>query len=333
MSIKIIAEAAQGFEGKYDQAMLLLKAGAGAKANAIKFQMVFADELCTKEYTYSKLFKSLEMTNTQWRSLLQASIKLGIELQLDIFGKKSLSLCSKLGIKTVKLHPTDITNTHLLKLVKSSKIDNIILGVGGATLKEINLALEILKKKNVIIIFGFQNYPTPTHTNQINRLTQIKEKLIDKNKNLTLGFADHEETDSVIRYMIPALAIGAGATIIEKHITLGKSMEMEDSESALNPDEFKLFVKLVNDSSKAIAGFKDQDDFGMSKEELNYRNTIRRHVLASKNLSKGKIIEEKDIVLKRSSELKPIKDINFVVGKTLKKNIKKDHPFKKTDLL
>ena len=44
-------------------------------------------------------------------------------------------------------------------------------------------------------------------------------------------------------------------------------------------------------------------------------------------------IEEKDIVLKRSSELKSIKDINFVVGKILKKNIKKDHPFKKTDLL
>ena len=120
----------------------------------------------------------------RWVSLKQIAQKNKIELQFDIFGTQSLRLCEKLNIKTVKIHPTDINNGKLLTSLKNSKIRNIILGVGGASYNEIILALEILKSKKIILMFGFQGYPTPINTNQLCRLNLIKPKLLKRYKNV-----------------------------------------------------------------------------------------------------------------------------------------------------
>ena len=147
MNLKIIAEAAQGFEGKYNIAKQLLNAAINAKSDSIKYQLVYADELCTKDYAHYQLFKSLELKDSEWKSLKKIATKNNIELQFDIFGNKSLKLCEKLNIKTVKIHPTDINNNSLLVSLSRSKIKNIILGVGGANYNEIIYALNKLKKK------------------------------------------------------------------------------------------------------------------------------------------------------------------------------------------
>jgi N,N'-diacetyllegionaminate synthase len=107
MSLEIVAEIAQGFEGDPKQSWLLLKSAAKAKADAAKFQLVFADELATPDYIYYDQFKKLEMPTETWEFLNLEAHKLGIELQVDIFGVKSLELALHLGLKTIKVHPTD----------------------------------------------------------------------------------------------------------------------------------------------------------------------------------------------------------------------------------
>ena len=330
LNLKIIAEAAQGFEGKHNIAKKLLNAAINAKSDSIKYQLVYADELCTKDYVHYKLFKSLEFKDAVWKSLKKIAIKNNIELQFDIFGNKSLKLCEKLNIKTVKIHPTDINNNGLLVSLSRSKIKNIILGVGGANYNEIIFALNKLKKKNIILMFGFQNYPTPAETNQLNRINSIKETLSKKFKNnITYGFADHVHSNSMLRYMIPATAVGAGFLYIEKHITLKTKKKLEDSETALYPKDFKIFCDSLRKSFLSLGNPLKNNFFGMSKEELNYRNTIRRHVLTSRILKKGTIIKYEDLVLKRSSENNGIKDIRLVIGKKLIKTIKANEVLKK----
>ena len=73
MNLKIIAEAAQGFEGKYNIAKQLLNAAINAKSDSIKYQLVYADELCTKDYAHYQLFKSLELKDSEWKSLKKIS--------------------------------------------------------------------------------------------------------------------------------------------------------------------------------------------------------------------------------------------------------------------
>lgn len=332
MAVKIIAELAQGFEGKAEQAMLLIKAAAKADADSVKFQLVYADELATPDYKYYDLFKSLEMSDETWNDLAQYSSEQNIELQLDIFGSRSLKLAESIGVKTIKLHGTDIANIGLLKEVAESTIECVLLGAGGAYLSELQNALSLLSKKLVVILLGFQGYPTPNDSNQIERVRLLKQNLCSENK-VKIGFADHSDPGSNLSLALPALAIGAGAEYIEKHLTLGKVMMMEDFESALNPDEFHEFSKLVRSCDDALGSSVLTDNFSMSKSEISYRNMIRRHVVASRDLVEGTVLSPADLVLKRTSSEENITDFKVVYDKKLKYNVNQDSAIKLNDLL
>ena len=132
MNIEIIAELAQGFEGRPEQARLLMKAAASAGADAAKYQLVYADELATPDYKYYELFRSLEMPDEVWEGLSTYSAELGIQLHVDIFGVRSLKLAEHIRVAAVKLHGTDIANIALLNEVSKSSIKKFFLGSGGA---------------------------------------------------------------------------------------------------------------------------------------------------------------------------------------------------------
>jgi sialic acid synthase SpsE len=264
------------------------------------------------------------MPDNSWKELFDYSKELNIELNFDIFGTKSLNLCEQLGIKGIKLHGTDTTNIGLLKEVSESSIENIYLGAGGSTLREIELAISILENKNIILLLGFQSYPTPNDDNQISRVSYLKDYLLKKYSNVKIGFADHPDPDSSLGYALAATAVGAGATVIEKHLTLGKIMKMEDHESALNPDEFEEFTKTIRSCFLALGYTVASEDFGMSSSEDSYRKMIRRHVTSSKDLKKGATLSSEDLVLKRTASENVIYDISSVYGKILNVDLKKN---------
>ena len=324
MKNKIIAELAQGFEGDLMKAKLLVKAAASSGADIAKLQLVYADELATPDYLHYELFKGLEMPDSSWKELFDYSEELNIELNFDVFGSKSLNLCQDLGIKGIKLHGTDMTNLGLLKEVSKSNINNIYLGAGGSNLKEIELAISILESKNIILLLGFQSYPTPNNDNQISRVTYLKEILLNKYDNIEIGFADHPDPNSSLGFALAATAVGAGATIIEKHLTLGKIMKMEDHESALNPDEFYDFTQTISDCFLALGSNVKSNNFGMSESEKSYRKAIRRHVTSSKSLKKGTILSSEDLVLKRTASKNVIYDISSVYNKELIEDVEKN---------
>jgi sialic acid synthase SpsE len=324
--VQIIAELAQGFEGSPDQARLLLRAASSSGANAAKFQMVFADELATPEYKYYQLFQSLEMSDEVWRGLADYAEELNIELHVDIFGERSLKLAEKIGANTIKLHGTDIANLGLLNHVKNSSIKKVLLGAGGAYFSEVNQAVSILSGKEVVILLGFQGYPTPNDANQLARIRLLIETNKINYPRVSVGFADHASPDGVLRVALPVLAIGIGATTLEKHLTLGKSMKLEDHESALNPDEFLVFTQAVRDCEKAIGNFAEVENFGMSQSEENYRKMIRRHVVANRNLLVGESISSADLVLKRTSSDLAITDLQVMYQKILKRNVDHNSP-------
>jgi len=324
MELEIIAELAQGFEGNFEQAKLLIKAAAKSGADAAKFQLVYAEELATSDYVYYPLFKKLEMEDEAWKLLYEYANENKVDLYLDIFGIRSLALCERIGIKGVKLHGTDISNIGLLEEVAKSNIKNVYLGAGGAHLDEIELAVNILKEKEVTILLGFQAYPTPTEDNHIDRVRFLKDYYRTKNESIKIGFADHADPTSPLRYALATAALGNGAKVIEKHITFGKVMEMEDHESALNPDEFLEFSSVMRDCFNALGNIEDSNDFGMTDSEKGYRKMIRRHVVSSKNIAKGTILKATDVVLKRTSSDDFITDLTSVYNKKVLVDIKEN---------
>lgn len=329
--IEIVAEIAQGFEGKPEQTMLLLRAAASAGADAAKFQLVYADELATPDYKYYELFSSLEMDDDFWGSLSAKASELGIRLQLDVFGTRSLGLAEALGVDTIKLHGTDTANVGFLRRVADSSVPRVMLGAGGAHLSEIERALDILKDKQVVLMLGFQGYPTSDNANEISRVRLFAERFSGR-VGVTIGFADHAAPESPLRYALAAAAIGAGARMVEKHLTLGKVMQLEDHESALNPDEFAEFSTTVRGVASAMGTSLPNEDFGMSESEKGYRKMIRRHVIATRDLGAGDVIAPEDVELKRSSATDPPTDINAVYGQKLARAITRGEALLEGDL-
>ena len=331
MRIEIIAELAQGFEGRPEQTRLLMKAAAAAGADAAKYQLVYADELATPDYKYYDLFRSLEMDEKVWAGLAAYAAELGIRLYLDIFGERSLRLSERIGVPVVKVHGTDIANIGFLEQIAGSSIAKILLGAGGAYASELGRAIDILSAKEVVVLLGFQAYPTPTETNQIARVRALADRL-RTHPNVSVGFADHAPPDSPLRYALAASAVGAGARVIEKHLTLGQIMKMEDHESALNPDEFAVFCEVIRGCAEAVGTSTQAEDFGMTEAEQGYRRMIRRHVVTGRDLPSGTRLSPADLVLKRTSADPVITDMGPVYKKTLKRSLKANVPLSPRDI-
>lgn len=331
-TIEIVAELAQGFEGNPGLAGLLVKAAAAGGADAAKFQLVYADELATPDYKYYDLFKTLEMPDGVWQGLVDAAKAAGIKIYLDVFGQRSLELAARLGVSTVKLHGTDISNAGFLKIVAASPVPRVMLGAGGAHLAEIENALDLLKNKEVVVLLGFQSYPTPHEDNQISRVRVLAERWRSGRASVTLGFADHAPPEEGTRFALAGTAVGAGATLIEKHLTLGRNMKLEDHESALNPDEFEEFSRIVRNCAAALASTGTAEDFDMSESEKGYRKMIRRHVVAAQDLPAGTILLPEHLMLKRAGATDVITDLDLAYGKRLTRAIAKNTPVLSSDL-
>jgi N,N'-diacetyllegionaminate synthase len=325
--IEIIAEIAQGYEGSLDLAKLLLKSAVNSGVDAVKFQMIFADELATKNYKHYRLFKDLEMSLKEWTHISNFCLKNNVNLYLDVFGLKSLKFCQKINVKGIKIHPTDATNYDLIENIAKSKIKKIILGIGGHNINNLEKTIRILSKKDLCIMIGFQSYPTPLKCNNINNIRLIYSKY-NKFKNIKFGFADHE---IFLHYskMLCSLAIGAGATILEKHFTISKSLKLEDSESALEASEFKNFVFSLKEISQSFSQITNFNKYHISQNEKNYMNKIKRNVVAKKNINKNTVIKNSDVLLKRTADKNKIYNLNFCVGKISRINVKKNSSLQK----
>lgn len=329
--IKIIAELAQGFEGKLEQAQLLVLAAVRAGADAVKLQLVYAGELCTPDYKDFKLFESLEMSDQQWKALAASAKQMGIELHFDVFGLRSLALAETLGAQAVKIHGTDMGNLGLLKAVARSGVPQVLLGAGGGFMPEIEQAVALLAEKNVVVLLGFQGYPTPNDANQIDRVRALA-KIFSNRSHVTIGFADHAPPNSPLSLGLAATALGAGAKIFEKHLTLGHIMKLEDHEAALNPDQFNEFVVALRACADALGNSESSPDFGMSESELDYRQWTRKHVVACQPIKAGTLITPDSVVLKRTPSKDILTDLDSVYGRRILRDISVNEAISPADI-
>jgi N,N'-diacetyllegionaminate synthase len=313
--IEIIAEAAQGFLGApREKTAQLARFAAAARADAVKFQLVYADELCTPDYKHYKLFSELEMPDADWQRLADLCRSLGIALILDVFGERSLALAARIGAAGVKIHSTDMLNASLLRAVGASDVKRVILSAGGCLLEEIERAVTAMRDKDVILMHGFQGYPTANDENQIARMALLRARF----PNAKIGFGDHVPESDPSRLWLAATAVGAGAQVIEKHITTAVVCREEDHESALAPDEFAQFADNMRLAAAAFGAARDSSDFGMSEREKTYRHNMKKQVVAARELAVGTVVAESDLVLKRTSaDHDVLYDLSEALGKRL----------------
>jgi len=312
----VICEQSQTHEGNIGLAKLLIRAASAAKADAVKFQTFSADELAVPSYKYYSLFKKLEWTAKQWKELIDECHCLGLKAMSDVFGLDSAKMLASVGIDAIKVHATDILNRPLLEELAGMDLP-LLLSSGGSYLAEMKKAVKILRSRGkpdrpLVLMHGFQSYPTMIeHTNL------LKMKHFGDQLGLFYGFADHIDGKHRQNFSLCAMAVGMGACVIEKHITINRALKMEDYESALDPVGFVDFVAKIRELDKA----KGRPEDVLIPVEENYRKMTRKHVVALRLVSRGSVIVVGDVALKRAAVDAEPMNLECVLGKKALRDI------------
>jgi N,N'-diacetyllegionaminate synthase len=323
-TLEVVAEAAQGYGGSAEKQVFLLRAAKAAGADSIKFQLVYADELATADYEHYQTFRGSEMPGAAWRELGNRAREEGISLYLDVFGARSLDTAVTAQADGIKLHSSDTLNVALIEAVAQAPVPRVVLSTGGGHGSEIREAVELLRAKSLVLMHGFQGYPTRNEDNQVARLRWLRAEFPEHD----IGFADHVPFDDPKRLWLAAVAIGAGANVIEKHLTTALALREIDYHAAVAPDEFAAFVENMRTAMQAFAPADAwDDDFGMSESELGYRKGLKKQVVASRDLRDGHVLSVEDIVLKRTSVTEDVVyDTREVLGRSLMAAVAADEP-------
>ena len=317
MKTQIIAEIAQGYEGDIKQCERFVRLAKRCGADGVKFQIFEVEELCLPNYKHYDLFKSLYIEPKEWKKIINICNEIGIDFYVDIFGLNTLKWMRECNIKGIKIHSSDLKNYELLLELKNKNM-RIILGVGGSTFSEIEKAIELLGQNEIIVMSGFQAEPNYAEDIELNKIKLIKDKL-----NVDVGYTDHIEVNNPLTISVSAMAVIMGATYIEKHLTFEReNLQLEDFISALNPEEFKVMVKMIRDVEK----FPDPHNpsFQLTEREKVYRKSSKKVILAAKDLVKGKLVSNDDIIMLRTGEeYIELLDLEEIIGKKTNVDIKK----------
>lgn len=327
--VMVVAEAAQGYEGDHFLARLLVRVAAAARADMIKFQLVYADELATHDYPYYNLFKKLEMPITSWRSISQEASQRHLGLVFDVFGLESLRVAVELGASAVKVHASDFFNDVLVSAALE-KAPHVFFSAGGIRIDEIAEFLERYGRRGIekfTMLCGFQAEPTPLADNNLVRFVKIRERF----PKLKLGFMDHSDGSSDEALWLGILALPYGVTAVEKHITLDRSIELEDYVSALAPADFALYVERIRKAETAMGA----DCLDLSEAEQAYRQRAVKVLVSARPIESGSTIMADDIAYLRipTREGKAVfEKAGDVLGHRVLRHIDKGKPILKDDV-
>jgi len=299
----IIAEAGVNHNGNLDMARRLIDAAADAGADLVKFQTFNADRLVTAQAAkadYQKsattagesqhaMLRKLELTRDMHEALIAHCQSRGIGFFSTGFDEESVELLVELGLDRFKIPSGEITNLPYLRHVgRYGK--PVILSTGMATIDEIKSALAVLEqagtpRERITILHCNTEYPTPMSDVNLRAMLTIRDSF-----GVAVGYSDHT---AGIEVAIAAATMGA--TVIEKHFTLDRTLPGPDHKASLEPGELKAMIAAIRNIEQALGdGIKRP-----STSERKNINIARKSLVAACPIRAGERFSETNLTAKR----------------------------------
>jgi len=311
----VIAEMACAHDGNPDLAYKLIDIAATAHPDAIQLQIFSVDRLVSPLLPSFNASKKLEIPLNEWPNIISHSKQQGLQVWANIFDEDTLEIAAGQDVDGLKLHSSDLSNHRMLDAVGSAG-KPVNLAVGGSTLDEIAQAVFRLRErgtKELILMHGYQGYPT--HLSDA-RLGFIKTLM--RLFGCPVGYQDHTDGSSELAIFLPLVAIGAGACVLEKHFTDDRFRKGTDYESALGPEDFTRFVRLVRATDITIG---EESIRPMSEAEFKYRHTMKKTIVAACPIRKGEKITDDMLAFMRAEPGLTPWDTESLIGKLAAKDI------------
>lgn len=326
----IIAEAGVNHNGSIELAKILVEKAKEAGVDYVKFQTFKAAKLVTKaakqaEYQQKnigkegdsqyQMLKKLELSPEEHEILINYCHQLGIKFFSTAFDFDSIEYLHSLGLGLWKIPSGEVTNYPFLKRIAAYN-EKTILSTGMCDLRDVRNAVEALyknglSKENLILLHCNTEYPTPFEDVNLKAMDALRKEF-----GVEVGYSDHTKGIEV-----PIAAVALGATVMEKHFTLDRTLPGPDHKASLEPDELKAMVSAIRNIEKAVGGDGTKH---VSESERKNIAIARKSIVAAKDIKAGEVFTEENLTVKRpGSGITPMR-WEEVIGMKAKRDFNED---------
>lgn len=299
----IIAEAGVNHNGDLDLAKQLIDAAADAGADLVKFQTFNASRQVTRrakkadyqiqttdgKESQHDMLKRLELTEAMHHELIAHCAARNIGFFSTGFDIESIDLLLGLGQDHFKIPSGEITNLPYLRHIGQLG-KNTILSTGMATLGDIETAIDVLEqagtpRTGITVLHCTTEYPTPMAEVNLRAMQSIQAAF-----GVAVGYSDHTQGIEVA-----TAAVAMGATVIEKHFTLDRTLPGPDHQASLEPAELKAMVTAIRNVEVALGdGIKR-----LTPSETRNQPIARKSLVASQAIQAGHVFTTQNVTTKR----------------------------------
>jgi N-acetylneuraminate synthase len=316
----IIAEAGVNHNGSLEMARQLVDMAVRAAADAVKFQTFKAEQIVTRDAPkaeYQKrttdatesqydMLRRLELSPEMHRELMAYCDERGILFMSSPFDEDSAGLLANLGVSVFKIPSGEITNLPFLAHV-ARKGKPMIVSTGMSYLSEVEAAVRTIEaagNRQLVLLHCVSNYPAePGDANLLAMRTMATAF------GVPVGYSDHTPGIEV-----PMAAVALGACIIEKHLTLDRSLPGPDHRASLEPEEFAAMVRGIRTVESSLGHGRKEP----AASEANTAYVARKSLVAARDIQAGTVLTEELIAIKRPGTGLPSVMLPYLVGRTLR---------------
>jgi sialic acid synthase SpsE/sugar phosphate isomerase/epimerase len=327
----LIAEAGVNHNGSLEMALKLVDMAADAGADAVKFQKRHMPSLYPKallenenvaEWAFQYMLpvlKEVELSDEEFTQIKEHCDARGIRFMCTPWDAPSLRFLERLGVEIYKVASADLINFPLLEAIADTE-KPMVLSTGMATFDEIERTVVFLAEKGAdfALLHCVSTYPAPFD----NLNLRYMDRLADF--GVPIGYSSHERGIAM-----PVAAVAMGASIIEKHITLDRTLPGPDHAASVERPGIERLVRDIRNLESALGGAEKD----LSAMELQNRLVLRKSLVATRDLPAGTVVTE-DMVgtLGPGKGLSPQR-IDELIGVTLHRDVPAEGYFTEGDLI
>ena len=259
--------------------------------------------------TYGEHRAFLELTDEEHFEVYKYAKSLGLDFIETLCAKGCLSMLKLFTPDCLKVASRDLTNIPLLEALAETKIP-IILSTGMSSKSELDDALRTIIRyhDNISILHCVSQYPTEPDNLNLLTIKYLKQEY----PQYSIGFSDH-----TIGIAAPIVAVGLGAEIIEKHITIDRKLKGTDQKGSLGPDGVNRMVRDIRLAERWLG----IEDLYIDKSVATSKVKLERSIASNKDLEKGHIIQLNDLHMLSPGDGFRWSQLSEIIGKTIKKHV------------
>lgn len=328
--VAVIAEIGVNHDGDEALAKGLIQAAAGAGVDAVKFQYFHPDRLLSdqaelagyqqgKAASQRELLGKLALRIEVLGRLVEHAKACGLAAVLTPFSLEDPAELTDLGLSAIKTASPDAVNEPLLEVCAAMGLP-MLISTGTCSMAELGFAAGLLLEhaSGGALLHCVSSYPTPMNDAQLGGVVAMREAL-----GAMVGYSDH-----TTGLMTGALAVSAGAVVIEKHLTHDRQAAGPDHAVSLDAEQMEQYVVHVRAAQASLGRLVKE----VSAIERDVRRVSRQSVCAVRDLPAGHALCRHDLTVKRPGTGVPAAELNNVVGMRLARAITANHLLQDEDI-